>query len=89
MTMHWYKWDAEPSFDAWEATVVAGLGMPWIGVNQATGQPEPDKQQTTDYTAATEVAPDDWRAPVDDAIAAAYPDGLGTPCDPPPEPPLP
>jgi hypothetical protein len=74
MTMHWYQWDDEPSFDAWEATVVAGLGMP---------------QHTTAYTAATEVAVDDWRAPVDEAIAAAYPGGLGVPCDPPPEPELP
>jgi|DEB0MinimDraft_3_1074331.scaffolds.fasta_scaffold26835_1 hypothetical protein len=90
MTMHWYTWQTKnPGFDTWHTAVKTGLGMPWIGENQATGEPEPDAQQTTDYTAVVEVAADDWRAPVSDLIAGTYPDGLGTPCDPPPEPELP
>ena len=89
MTMHWYKWTTEELFTAWQEPVNVGLGLPRVGVNQATGRPAPLKQRTLEYTATTEVAADDWRAPVADDIAAAYPDGLGEPCDPPPEPPLP
>ena len=89
MTMHWYKWTTEASFTAWQEPVNAGLDLPRVGVNQATGRPAPLKQRTLEYTATTEVAADDWRAPVADDIAAAYPNGLGEPCDPPPEPPLP
>lgn len=84
--MNWYTWTTEAAFDAWHAQVIAGLNMPWIGVDQANGQPQPDKQQTTNYTAVTEVGPTDWRAPVGDDIAAAYSDGLGAPSEPPPSP---
>ena len=86
--MMWYSWPTSAAFDNWHATVIAGLNLPRIGHNQATGQPEPQKQQTTAYTSIVEVTADDWRAPVADDIAAAYPDGLGTPTDPPPSPPL-
>ena len=84
--MNWYTWPTEQAFDAWHTTVIVGLNMPWIGVDQANGQPQPDKQQTTAYTSVVEVAADDWRAPVADNIAAVYADGLGTPSDPPPSP---
>ena len=87
--MNWYQWSSESDFDTWHATVVTGLGMPWIGENQATGEPAPESQQTTAYTAVVEVAPDDWRAPVAELIASTYSDGMGTLCDPPPEPELP
>ena len=84
--MNWYTWPSSAAFDAWHAQVVAGLRLPWIGVDQANGQPQPDKQQTTAYTAVVEVGPADWRAPVDPDIALAYPDNLGAPSSPPPEP---
>ena len=86
--MMWYTWPTVQAFDAWHAAVIAGLNLPRIGYNQATGQPEPQKQATTAYTSIVEVTETDWRAPVGDDIAAAYPDGLGTPTDPPPSPPL-
>jgi hypothetical protein len=84
--MNWYTWSTEAAFDAWHATVVDGLGMPWIGQNQATGEPEPNNQHTTAYTAVTEVAADDWRAVVGDDIVAGYADGLGALSEAPPEP---
>lgn len=82
--MTWHTWPSKAAFDAWHATVVTGLGLPRIGHNAATGQPEPAKQQTTAYTAVVEVAVNDWRAPVGADIAAAYPDGLGAPSTAPP-----
>ena len=60
--MEWYTWATESEFDTWHAAVITGLGMPWIGQNQATGEPQPDKQQTTAYTSCIEVAAGDWRA---------------------------
>lgn len=84
--MQWYLWPSEADFDAWHATVCIGLGIPHPGINDATGETDPDAQWTTAYTAAAEVAADDWRAIVEPDIAATYPDGLGTPCDPPPTP---
>lgn len=84
--MNWYTWTSSAAFTAWHATVIAGLGLPRVGVNQQTGELEPDKQQTVAYTAVVEVGPADWRAIVGDDIAAAYSDGLGVPSDPPPEP---
>ena len=82
--MNWYTWTSVAAFDVWHATVIAGLNLPRIGHNQATGQPEPSKQQTTAYTSIVEVAADDWRAPVANNIANTYTDGLGTPSEPPP-----
>ena len=84
--MNWYKWGTQAAFDSWNDTVSAALGLPRVGVNQNTGEPEPQKQQTTSYTAVTNVGRGDWRAPVADDIAQAYPDGLGVPTDPPPSP---
>ena len=87
--MNWYTWTSQAAFDNWHATVIAGLNMPWIGVNQNTGELEPQKQQTTAYTAVTEVTASDWRAPVGDDIAQTYAAGLGQPSTPPPTPPEP
>jgi len=83
----YYTWPTEQAFDAWHTAVIEALNLPRIGHNAATGQPEPNKQQTTGYTSVVEVAADDWRAPVEDHVATAHPDGLGTPSDPPPSPP--
>lgn len=82
----WYSWQTVGAFDAWHATVCAALGIPHPGRNAATGEIDDDAQWTTAYTSVTEVAADDWRAVVEDDIAADYPDGLGVPCDPPPAP---
>jgi len=83
---HWRTWGTLAAFDAWHTTVVDGMNLPRVGVNQATGEPEPDAQWTTAHTKATQVAASDWRAPVEDAVADAYPSGIGVVCDPPPEP---
>lgn len=83
--MNWYTWPTQQAFDLWHAQVVAGLDLPRVGHNQATGEPQPAKQGTTAYTDVTEVAVNDWRAPVGEDIAAAYSDGLGTISTAPPE----
>ena len=87
--MNWYTWPTRGDFESWHAQVVAALGLPRIGRNQATGRPAPGKQPTTAYTDAVEVARGDWRAPVGYDIAATYTDGLGTPSTPPPTPDIP
>jgi hypothetical protein len=86
---HWRTWETLAAFDAWHATVVDAMNLPRVGVNQATGEPQPDAQWTTSYTEATEIAPGDWRAPAEDAVADAYPSGIGVVCDPPPVPDIP
>lgn len=82
----WYSWQSQTDFDAWHQTVVEALNLPRVGHNAATGQPRPEAQQTTGHTAVTEVASNDWRAPVEQPIADQFPTGLGVPCEPPPEP---
>jgi hypothetical protein len=82
----WYSWPDEQSFDAWHTAACTALGIPHPGYNDATGEVDPDAQWTTAYTAAVEVAADDWRAIVEPDVAQLVPDGLGTPCDPPPSP---
>lgn len=82
----WYLWLTEADFNAWHMTTCAMLGIPHPGYNEATGDIDPDAQWTTAYTSVTEVAADDWRAIVEPDVAALNPDGLGTPCDPPPTP---
>lgn len=77
----WFRWTSEAAFNSWHATVVAGLGLPRIGVNALTGLPEPTKQGTTGYTQPTEVESDDWRAFVEPEVAAQFPHGLGVPSD--------
>lgn len=85
---HWRTWKTKSAFEAWHTTVVNGLNLPRVGVNQATGEPQPGAQWTIAYTKAMEVAPGDWRAPVEDVVADAYPNGIGIVCDPPPTPDL-
>lgn len=76
--MNWYTWSSLENFNSWHSSVIAGLGLPRIGYNSATGLPEPGKQMTTSYTEVTEVAENDWRAPVQQDIADIYLDGLGS-----------
>lgn len=85
----WYSWQSRTDFDAWHTTVCAALGIPHPNRNEATGEIDVDAQWTTAYTEPVEVAVDDLRAVVEDDIAAAHPDGLGVPCDPPPAPNVP
>jgi hypothetical protein len=82
--MTWYSWPSVAAFNAWHDTVIAGLGLPWIGINQNTGELEPSKQQTTSYTSAIHVGYADWRAPVSQYVADSHPDGLGLLSEPPP-----
>ncbi len=84
-----YLWTSHTDFDAWHTTVCEALGIPHPNRNAATGELDVDAQWTTAYTEVTEVAGDDWRAYVEDEIAAQFPDGLGTPSDPPPYDPFP
>lgn len=82
--MNWYTWTSKTKFDTWHNTVIAVLKLPRVGVNAATGEPAPDKQQTTGYTSAIHVGYADWRAPVSQDVADSYPDGLGLLSEPPP-----
>ena len=82
----WYSWLTVGAFDAWHTATCTLLGIPHPGRNAATGEIDESAQWTTAYTTAVEVTPTDWRAVVEPDIAALNPDGLGTPCDPPPAP---
>lgn len=84
--MMWFRWSSQSAFDGWHQTVIAGLGLPRVGINQRTGKPEPNKQQTTAYTEVQRVGLRDWRAAVGEDVAAEFADGLGVPSDPPPSP---
>ena len=86
---YWRTWQTKAAFDVWHVAVVDGMNLPRIGVNQETGEPEPEAQWTTAYTEVYEVAPGDWRAPVEESVAEAYPSGIGVVCDPPPMPDVP
>ena len=88
-TTDWYSWPSQADFDAWHEPVVQALHLPRVGINAATGQPDPTAQRTVRYTAALEVALDDWRAPVEPLVASEFPTGLGSLSEPPPQPPLP
>jgi len=83
-SLMFYLWTSRAAFDAWHDGVCAALSIPHPNRNAATGEIDYDAQWTTSYTDVAEVAADDWRAFVEDEIAAAHPDGLGVPCDPPP-----
>ena len=79
----WHRWTSLAAFNVWHDTVCAALSIPHPNRNVATGEIDYDAQWTLRYTDVAEVAADDWRAFVEDDIAATYPDGLGQPCDPP------
>ena len=85
----WHSWTCRTDFGAWHDVACAVLGIPHPNRNAATGEIDYDAQWTAAYTEVTEVAFDDWRAYVEDEIAAQFPDGLGTPSDPPPSTPFP
>ena len=82
-TTNWYTWPTESDFDAWHGQVVEALNLPRIGNNAATGEPNPTAQATIAYTAVTELAENDWRAPVESHIADQFTNNLGTPSEPP------
>lgn len=86
--MH-YSWPSSEAFADWHDGVCRSLGIPHPNHNAATGVIDLNAQWTTAYTEAVEVASDDWRAFVEDDVAASHPIGLGVPCDPPPAPDLP
>jgi hypothetical protein len=86
MTWSWYTWPTLAAFDAWHADACATLNIPHPGRNTSTGEIDESAQWTTAYTEPTIVAVDDVRARVQPDVAAAVPDGMGTPCDPPPSP---
>ncbi len=88
-TWNWYAWPSVESFNAWHALAMADQHIPHPGRNAATGEIDESAQWTTAYTEPTIVAVDDVRARVQPEVAAAVPDGMGTPCDPPPSPPMP
>jgi hypothetical protein len=81
-----YKWQSQLAFDEWHENVCNTLNIPHANKNAATGVTDETAQWTTAYTAVTEVAADDWRAPVEAWVAEQFAEGLGTPCDPPPVP---
>ena len=81
--MRWYRWSSQSSFDVWHQQVIADLGLPRVGVNAKTGEPQPDKQATTAYTSVVRAGLRDWRAPVEQEIAERFADGLGVPSEPP------
>lgn len=80
----WYSWSSYADFTAWHDATCAALGIPHPNRNAATGEIDYGAQWTTAYTEVTEVVADDWRAFVEDDIAAQFPNDLGTPSQPPP-----
>lgn len=74
---NWYTWPTQQAFDSWHQTVIDAMNLPRVGVNQATGNPEPNKTQTTAYTGVICVADGDWRAIVESAVATQFSDGFG------------
>ena len=83
-SVNWYAWPTQQAFDLWHQIVIDAMNLPRVGFNQATGEPQPDKTQTTAYTAVVFVADGDWRAMVEDDVATQFKSGIGTPCDSPP-----
>ena len=47
----WRKFESEQAFASWHEQSKQLLNMPIVGVRASDGVPQPDKQQTTDYTA--------------------------------------
>lgn len=84
MATNWYTWTSRDAFDEWHNNVIAQLDLPRPSVNAKTGQLDPTAQPTIAYTAVTEIAGDDWRAPVEPNIAGTFAAGLGSPSQPPP-----
>jgi hypothetical protein len=51
----WYEWNTKAQFDIWHSALCEQLGYPLTGINQSTGLPDENAQQTTDYTNAFKV----------------------------------
>lgn len=85
---NWYTWPTQQAFDSWHQTVIDAMNLPRVGVNQATGEPQHNKTQTTAYTALVFVIDGDWRAMLEDEVATQFSDGLGTLSEAPPLPEL-
>lgn len=83
---NWYTWPSQEAFDTWHQIVIDAMNLPRVGFNQATGEPQPDKTQTTAYTAVVFVVDGDWRARVEDDVASQFLEGLGIISEPPLEP---
>lgn len=83
--VHWYQWPDIAAFESWHIAACAALGIPHPNRNAATGEVDENAQWTVAYTTPVTVAADDIRAWVGDD-AATVTDGLGDPCDPPPQP---
>lgn len=81
--MGWRTWPTRAAFDQWHTAAKTALGLPRVGYNQDTGEPEPSEQWTTQYTAPFTVTAADVRAYVEDDVAELVPVGIGIPCDPP------
>jgi len=64
----WYEWNTKAEFDLWHDALCNQLGYPLININQKTGLPDENAQQTTDYTTAHEVE-GKWIAFVDSNYA--------------------
>ena len=78
-----YSWQSLSSFNAWHSHVKEVLGIPHPGRNARTGEIDEDAQWTDEYTNPVIVNQTDVRASVEDEIAVRFPDGLGTPANPP------
>lgn len=81
----WYLWTSEDAFNIWHDSACAALGIPHPNRNAANGKVDESAQWTTAYTQPSVVSASDVRAVVEDYVAALLPDGLGSPCDPPPK----
>ena len=69
--MNWYEWNTRADFDLWHNALCESLGYPLIGMNQATGEPDPSAQMTVAYTQAIE-AEGKWIA----SVEAEHAEGL-------------
>lgn len=82
----WYSWPSLPAFDSWHADAMTEQGIPHPNRNAETGEVDESAQWTVAYTSPVLVVDDDVRARVQPEVAAAVPNGMGVPCDPPPVP---
>jgi hypothetical protein len=54
--MNWYEWETLEAFNTWHNALCLELGYPIYGINEATGEIDPQSQPTTTYTSAFEVS---------------------------------
>lgn len=77
MEKKFYKWESLAEFDAWHSVVKQALGLPRIGINQETGEPDPNATATTEYASVIEMQYKDFRAEIEDVVAEQFSQGLG------------